>query len=148
MILAKILFSGYLWEACNMDHKDFILESYEVVEIYIQKLSSLQKKIKNQRSEISLCLNRVNKISKILKERVLIKKKLRALKNLKSYKKDLFLKTKNVDEIFYVDRNRQKNYIKLINNMNFIERIQCMKKDREKMIIQCSQNMLIVQKII
>lgn len=39
---------------------------------------------------------------KILKDRVLIKKKLRALKNLRSYKKDILIKTKNIDEIFYV----------------------------------------------
>ncbi len=87
---------------------------------------------------MNLCTKRANKVSKILKERVLVKKKLRALKNLKSYKKDLFLKTKNIDEIFYVDRNRQNNYMKLINNINFIQRIQCMKKDKEKMILQCT----------
>ena len=57
---------------------------------------------------------------KILKDRVLIKKKLRALKNLRSYKKDIFIKTKNIDEIFYVERNRQKNYTKLIGSINLI----------------------------
>ena len=57
---------------------------------------------------------------KILKDRVLIKKKLRALKNLRSYKKDIFIKTKNIDEIFYVERNRQKNYTKLIGSVNLI----------------------------
>ena len=80
-------------------------------------------------------MKRATKITKIIKERTIIKKKIRALKNLKSYKKDLFLQTKNIDEIFYVDRNRQKNYMKIVNSESILMKINCMKNDKKKMVI-------------
>ena len=70
------------------------------------------------------------------------------LKTIQGYKKEKELekKTSNIDQIFYIDRDRQKHYIKIINNVEFTSRYACLKDSKLKMTLQTKKNMEIVQR--
>ena len=84
------------------------------------------------REHLKPFLAHYRRMQTLKRKKQILSKKISLLKKLKAYSKDIYLTIENIDQAFFVERNKQKTYNHFVRRDETVQKVQLFKKFKER----------------